>query len=83
MTDYHALDIKSHPCRSAAARLASNMTLHGAYMDELGQVGASLRHCYGNGDCGPDNGNTDNGNTGQAGSGSSDDIFQDLLAQLR
>ena len=54
MTDVDSLNPTPLRCHRAAARLASDMALNGAHMDELGQVGASLRHCFDARDSGDD-----------------------------
>ncbi len=61
----------ARPCRAAAARLASDMTLNGVHCDELGQIGISLRYCF-----------DAREGAGSAATAKGDDPFQDLLAKL-
>ncbi|MBN9789308.1 hypothetical protein DMP17_11965 [Pseudonocardia sp. TMWB2A] len=61
----------ARPCRAAAARLASDMTLNGVHCDELGQIGMSLRYCF-----------DAREGAGNAATATGDDPFQDLLAKL-
>ena len=77
MNDFDALSPKAaeapmaRPCRAAAARLASDMTLNGVHCDELGQIGMSLRYCF-----------DAREGAGSAATATGDDPFQDLLAKL-